>query len=103
MRTHNRLGTLIAIALLAAPLAHAGPLHDAQRNFSLTIPEGFVRAPEIESAKPDILYAYRRQADAGPGEIIIIQGMGGLLGRERMGAAGRLPEIGERRVGKECR
>ncbi len=64
--------------------AQAEHLEDTNLKFSLTIPDGFVRDPQLAQAQPDFVYAFRKTEPQDVGVVIIIERMRGTIGRERL-------------------
>ena len=73
---------LIASLSLTSGIARAGDRIDDRRfEFQLTIPDGFVAAPN--AIQGDVIHAYQKPAnrEGGLGTLILIRRMNGLLGR----------------------
>ena len=64
--------------------AHAEQLDDPNLKFSLTIPDGFVRDPQLAQARPDYIHAFRKAEPQDIGIVIIIERMRGTIARERL-------------------
>jgi hypothetical protein len=78
-RWHFRLSCLVL--MMIGSLAVAGELKDEKLGFRVTIPDGF--KPEPSSVHGDTVYAYVRAEDStGAVQAILIEKMGGIIGRE---------------------
>ncbi len=91
MRAISVPAILIALLFLFIAPVRAERIRNEQYDFSITIPDGFERVPEMESMRPGTIYAYRKLNPDGMAELILIQHLGGIIGREHMGADGKLP------------
>jgi hypothetical protein len=82
--------TVVSTVSCCLSVAHAEQISDSTLHFSLTIPDGFVRDPQLAAAQPDFLYAFRKVESGDIGVVIIIERMRGTIGRERLDAS-KLP------------
>jgi hypothetical protein len=80
---------LLIASLVLCATAHAGlaatvgTVHDAERGFSFTVPEGYTDYPE--GREPGVAHAFARgKPDDASFMLIQIQGMGGTIGRESL-------------------
>src|SRR6476659_5751619 len=83
--------------LCGMSVVHAEQINDSDFKFSLMIPDGFVRDPQLARAQPDFIHAFRKTEPQDLGIVIIIERQRGTIGRERLdsskappGFAGRL-------------
>ena len=84
--------TIVVWLMLCSALVAGETIVDDQRGFTLTLPDGFVSYPDLLGAKPEIVHCFilgdlnDDEADV----VLIIELMGGLIGRERL-SQGDLP------------
>jgi hypothetical protein len=71
------------LALAAA--GRAEQIQDAKYRFSLTIPDGFERMPTLPPEKPKSIYGFAKTGPDGVRFAIVVEHMGGTIGRERLG------------------
>ena len=85
------LGLALAFLLFGVcPAARAaGTLEDPALGFTLAIPDGFRTCPELVRAQPDVVHAFVRGdlQDAVPDILLMVEKMGGTIGRGRLEAA----------------
>jgi hypothetical protein len=75
----------MALTLLCClSAARAEQIDDPNLKFSLVIPDGFVRDPQLAQAQRDFVYAFRKAEPQDIGVVIIIERMRGTIGRERL-------------------
>ena len=76
--------TAASVLSCCLPAARAEQINDPDLKFSLTIPDGFVRDPELAGAQPDFVHAYRSTEPQDVGVVIVIERLRGTIGRERL-------------------
>jgi hypothetical protein len=74
-----------AVAFLAlATAGRAEQNQDAKFRFSLTIPDGFERMPSLPPENPNWIYGFAKTRADGARFAIVVEHMGGTIGRERL-------------------
>src|SRR5262245_48103041 len=78
---------LLTLVISRSPAA-AETLSDSALGFTLELPAGFAPRPDLVGAAPRIVHAYELgQSQAGdPAVLLLIEKMGGVIGRERLNA-----------------
>jgi hypothetical protein len=78
------LSVIASLVLCRASVVSAEQVNDSNLKFSLSIPDEFVRDPQLAGAQPDFVYAFRKTEPQDIGVVIIIERMRGTIRRERL-------------------
>lgn len=84
---------MILLLSAGAAVGTAETVVDQSHGFTLTVPDGFVRSPDLVDAVPEIIHAYVL-ADGESDELrilLMIEDLGGTIGRERLKVADMPP------------
>ncbi len=80
----NRVAAFLALVLAASFARAAEVVHNSDPEFTVVIPDGFVPEPRIVASRPAYIHGFVRAAEKDVGTVIVVERMGGVLGRGKL-------------------